>query len=126
MKKIITIMLFTVAFNSNAFWNGNNNNNYPWNNFGGNNAPWNSVNNFVEDNGIFGFNPYEYTNPQWYPQEMSNMLDEFDDEFGGNNWGNKSNFSNSYNQYNPYNKGNPNPYNNFNNNPNKANNPYLK
>jgi hypothetical protein len=117
MKKIIAIMLFTLAFNSNAFWNGNNNNNYPWNNFGGSNSPWG---NFVEDNGIFGFNPYEYTDPQWYPQEMSNMFDEFDDEFGGNNWGNRSNFNNPYmNNFN-------NPYNNFNGNPNQINNPYFK
>jgi hypothetical protein len=57
---------------------------------------------------------------RWYPEEMSNMFDEFDDEFGGNNWGNGSNFNNPYmNNFN-------NPYNNFNGNPNQINNPYFK
>jgi hypothetical protein len=47
-------------------------------------------------------------------EEMSNMVDEFDDEFNNNNngWNNNNNF----NGYNPYNNFNGyNPYNNFNN-----------
>jgi hypothetical protein len=106
MKKIGLLVLTLFALNTHAFWNNNN-------------TPWNSFNGYVEDNGIFGFNPYEWTDPRWYPEEMSNLMDEFDDEFGGNNWGNNSNYNPYYNPYNnrynpnPYNQ---NPYNNFNKN----------
>jgi hypothetical protein len=27
-----------------------------------------------QDNGIFGYNPYEFWEPSWYFEEMSNML----------------------------------------------------
>lgn len=131
MKKIAILSMLFVAFNSQAFWNNNNNyNNTPWGNFNGNNNPWNQFGNYVEDNGIFGFNPYEYTDPRWYPEEMGNMFDEFDDGFGGNDWGNTSNytrgnFANPYNQYNQYrNNGVGNMQNNMPNN--TPNNPYFK
>jgi hypothetical protein len=80
MKQIITILALTISASASAFWNNNNNNFGPW----------------MEDNGIFGFNPYEWTDPEWYPQEMENFIDEFSGDdwgnFGGNNW----------NGYNPY------------------------
>jgi hypothetical protein len=58
---------------------------------------------------MFGYNPYDYWDPRWYMEEMSNMVDEFDDEFNNNNngWNNNNNF----NGYNPYNNFN-NPWNN--------------
>jgi hypothetical protein len=54
--------------------------------------PWNNGNNYnnngyQEDNGMFGYNPYDYWDPRWYMEEMSNMVDEFDDEFNNNNNG---------------------------------------
>ncbi len=71
----------------------------PWNNTNGYNN-----NGYQDDNGMFGYNPYDYWDPRWYMEEMSNMVDEFDDEFNNSNngWNN-----NNYGGYN-------NPYNNFN------------
>ncbi|MBC8493338.1 MAG: hypothetical protein ISR70_02425 [Candidatus Thioglobus sp.] len=87
MKKMITIALLAVSLSSNAFWNNNNN-------YGGYNTG------YYDDNGLFGYNPYDYWDPRWYFEEMENMFDEFDD----NGWNN-----NYYN--NPYNYGrNPNGY----------------
>ena len=34
---------------------------------------------YVEDNGIFAFNPWEMTDPRWYSTEFTNMINEFDD-----------------------------------------------
>ncbi|HIC40062.1 MAG TPA: hypothetical protein EYO74_01470 [Piscirickettsiaceae bacterium] len=87
MKKILTVVLLAFALGANAFWN--NNNNTPWSN-GSNN-----YNGYQEDNGMFGYNPYDFWDPRWYMEEMSNMVDEFDDEFNNNNY-------NGYG-YNPYN-----------------------
>lgn len=73
MKKIIAIAALVAATSASAF-------NFDF---------WNSDNNFVavdrhghpvEDNGIFAFNPYEFTNPKWYAQEFMNMVDEIDNE----------------------------------------------
>ncbi len=72
MKKILVIVAFTVSLGVNAFWN--------------NNAPWNSGYGYYQDNGIFGFNPYDYWDPNWYAQEMDNMIDEFDND-GYNRYG---------------------------------------
>ena len=85
MKKIIAIFAMTAALGANAFWN----NNGPWNNNG-----WNNGYGYNDDNGIFGYNPYDFWDPRWYMEEMSNMVDEFDDEFGDNNY---------YGYNNPYN-----------------------
>lgn len=90
MKKIIAIFAMAAALGANAFWN---NNNAPWNN-GYNNYG------YQNDNGIFAYNPYDYWDPRWYMEEMSNMVDEFDDEFNNNNNG----WNNGYG-YNPYNNG---------------------
>ncbi len=86
MKKILAIGLLTASMGATAFWGGS--------------APWG---NSYQDNGIFGFNPYDYWNPNWYSQEMDNMIDEFDDNGRGN--------SNGYNGYG-YNSPSryPNPY----------------
>ena len=100
MKKILTIVLFLLTLNANAFW-GNNNNSY--NNYG-----------YQQDNGIFSFNPYDYWDPRWYSEEMSNMIDEFSDNNNYNGYG-----YNPYNNYNGRGYGY-NPYNNY----NSYNNPY--
>ncbi|MDC9714486.1 MAG: hypothetical protein PSN36_01490 [Gammaproteobacteria bacterium] len=98
MKKILAIVLLAFTFSANAFWN---NNNMPWSNNGYNN---NGNYGYQQDNGIFSFNPYEYWDPRWYSEEMSNMMDEFSDN--NNGWGN------NYNRYNRYNSYGYNPYNN--------------
>ncbi|CAC9520355.1 hypothetical protein [uncultured Gammaproteobacteria bacterium] len=97
MKKLLTIVLFTVSLSVNAFWG---NNNSPW---GGG---YNNYNNYgyQQDNGIFGYNPYEFWEPSWYFEEMSNMFDEFDN----NGWNNNNNdgYGYGYNPYNSWNQGN--------------------
>lgn len=102
MKNILAVVLLVFTLSANAFWN--------------NNGPWgNSYNNYgnsygYKDNGIFAFNPYNYWDPRWYVEEMSNMMDEFDDNDWDNNYGgygynpyNRNNRNNGYNRYNPYN-----------------------
>jgi len=34
---------------------------------------------YVEDNGIFAFNPWEMTDPRWYATEFTNMVNEVSD-----------------------------------------------
>lgn len=44
--------------------------------------PFNDNNNYygyVEDNGIFAFNPWEMTDPRWYATEFTNMVNEVSD-----------------------------------------------
>ncbi len=89
MKKIFAVILLAFSLGANAFFN---NNDMPWNNGFNNN-----VNGYQQDNGIFSYNPYDYWDPRWYMEEMSNMVDEFDDEFNNNN-------NNRYG-YNSYNNG---------------------
>ena len=89
MKKIFAVILLAFSLGDNAFFN---NNDMPWNNGFNNN-----VNGYQQDNGIFSYNPYDYWDPRWYMEEMSNMVDEFDDEFNNNN-------NNRYG-YNSYNNG---------------------
>jgi len=89
MKKIIAIFAMVAALGANAFWN--NNNSTPWGN-GYNNSG------YQQDNGIFSYNPYDYWDPRWYMEEMSNMVDELDDEFNTNS-------NNSGYGYNPYSNG---------------------
>ncbi|MDG2395314.1 hypothetical protein [Candidatus Thioglobus sp.] len=98
MKKLLAIALVAASLSANAFFNSND---MPWNNSYNNNG-------YQEDNGMFGYNPYDYWDPRWYMEEMSNMVDEFDDEFNNdkNGWNN-----NNFNGYNPYNNFN-NPWNN--------------
>ena len=72
--------------NAFAFFNNNDYNN-----------PWG-----VEDNGIFGFNPYEFTDPEFYSTEMENFFDEFT----GNDYGYGNYYNRGYNPYyHPYNRG---------------------
>ena len=67
MKKlVIAVVLATTMGSASAFW-GNNN----WNN----------------DNGIFGFNPYSFMNPKWFIQEADNFMDEFDNDYRYNRHG---------------------------------------
>ncbi|CAC9601581.1 hypothetical protein [uncultured Gammaproteobacteria bacterium] len=104
MKKLLAMILVVASLSANAFFNSND---MPWNNTNGYNN-----NGYQDDNGMFGYNPYDYWDPRWYMEEMSNMVDEFDDEFNNSNngWNN-----NNYGGYNPYNNyGGYNPYNNFN------------
>lgn len=100
MKKLLAIALVAASLSANAFFN---NNDMPWNN-GYNNNGYNNYG-YQQDNGIFGYNPYNFWDPRWYMEEMSNMVDEFDDEFNNNGWNN-----NNFNGYNPYNNFN-NPWN---------------
>jgi hypothetical protein len=106
MKKLLAIALVATSLSANAFWN---NNSMPWDN--------NSYNNgYQENNGMFGYNQYDYWDPRWYMEEMSNMVDDFDDN--NNGWNNHNNGYNAYNSWNNGNNGNNfngyNPYNNQN------------
>lgn len=87
MKKTLLLILLTATLSANAFWNNNNWNNMPWGNS-------NSYG-YQNDNGIFGYNPYDFWDPRWYTEEMGNMVDEFDN----NNWGN-NNYGYGNNPYN--------------------------
>ena len=56
MKKMIVTALLALSLSSNAFWNNNNdwwNGGYGW-----------------DDNGIFGYNSYDYWDPRWYFEEF--------------------------------------------------------
>ncbi len=98
MKKYILIVVISLfSFTVNANWWGGGNNNGWW-----------------EDNGIFGYNPYDYFDPRWYPEEMQNFIDEFDDEWGNNTYSQPYNNYRRYNngyRNNSYNKGYNKPYN---------------
>jgi len=98
MRKIITVSLLTLALNATAGWGGNNG---PWGNNGWSNGPWGGSN-----NGVIGNNPYSMFTPDWFSEEMSNMMDEFDSNNSGP-WGN-----NSWNNNGPW--GNNGPWNNSN------------
>ena len=100
MKKLLAIALIAASLSANAFFNSND---MPWNN------NYNNSNGYQEDNGMFGYNSYDYWDPRWYMEEMSNMVDKFDDEINDNG----DNYNN-FNGYNPYNSSN-NPYNSSNN-----------
>ena len=98
MRKIITVSLLTLALNVTAGWGGNNG---PWGNNGWSNGPWGGSN-----NGVIGNNPYSMFTPDWFSEEMSDMMDEFDSNNSGP-WGN-----NSWNNNGPW--GNNGPWNNSN------------
>lgn len=109
MKKLLAIALVAASLSANAFFNSND---MPWNN--GNNY---NNNGYQEDNGMFGYNPYDYWDPRWYMEEMGNMVDEFDDEFNsnGNNYGYGNNGpwnNNSWGNNAPWNNNNNAPWNN--------------
>jgi len=87
MKKMITVSLLTLALNATAGWGGNNS---PWGNNGFSNGPWGGSNN---NNGIFGSNPYSMFTPDWFSEEMDDMMDEFDSNNSGP-WGNSTPWSN--------------------------------
>ena len=78
MKKILAITLLAISLGSSAFWN--NNNGY------GNYNNYNNYNGY-DDNGMFGYNPYDFWDPRWYMEEMENMFDEFDNNGWDNNYG---------------------------------------
>lgn len=66
MKKIVSVSLLMMALNTSAgFGNG------PWSNNG-----WNNSNN--SNNGIIAHNPYSIFTPDWFSEEMDDMMDEFD------------------------------------------------
>ncbi len=100
MKKLLAIALVAASLSANAFFNSND---MPWSNGSSNNG-------YQEDNGMFGYNPYDYWDPRWYMEEMSNMVDEFDDEFNNDSNNNNGWNTNNFNGYNPYNNFN-NPWN---------------
>ena len=94
---MITVSLLTLALNATAGWGGNNS---PWGNNGFSNGPWGGSNN---NNGIFGSNPYSMFTPDWFSEEMDDMMDEFDSNnsgprgnkgFSNGPWSNKG-FSNN-------------------------------
>ncbi len=99
MKKIIATSLVVVALNASAgFGNG------PWSNNGWNNN---------QDNGFIAHNPYSMFTPDWFSEEMDDMMDEFD--FNNNNnrgpWGNNFNnngpWNNNFNNRGPWNNNGP-------------------
>jgi hypothetical protein len=111
MKKLLAIALVASSLSANAFWN---NNSMPWDNNNG----YNNYG-YQENNGMFGYNQYDYWDPRWYMEEMSNMVDDFDDNnngwnnhnngyngYGNNNSWNNGNNGNNFNGYNPYNNQN--------------------
>jgi hypothetical protein len=114
MKKIITVSLLTLALNATAGWGGNNT---PWGNNGFNNGPWGGSNN---NNGIIANNPYSMFTPDWFSEEMDDMMDEFDSNNSGP-WGNNTPWNNNNFNNGPWNNSNFNngPWNNsnFNNGP---------
>ncbi|BBB22747.1 conserved hypothetical protein [Abyssogena phaseoliformis symbiont OG214] len=79
MKKIFAIVLLAFILSANAFWNNNTPRSNGYNNHNGYG--------YQEDNGMFGYNPYDFWDPRWYPEEMGNMFDEFDN----NGWNNNNN-----------------------------------
>jgi hypothetical protein len=76
MKNLIAALTVLLTIGSaNAF--GFNNNSWD--------TPWSNSNGSQTDNGIFSYNSYSFFDPRWYAKEFTNMVDEFDDEFGNNN-----------------------------------------
>ena len=65
MKKLALATILTAAVSSASAFD------FPFfdnNNYG-----------YVEDNGIFAFNPWEMTDPRWYATEFTNMVNEVSD-----------------------------------------------
>ncbi|WP_428087332.1 hypothetical protein [Candidatus Thioglobus sp.] len=105
MKKIITAALMIVALNVSAFFN-----NGPWTNNG-----WNNTN-----NGFIEHNPYSMFTPDWFSEEMDDMVNEFDNNntpWSNNNFNNRRAWNNPGNNANNRNswRGN-NPWQNRNQN----------
>ncbi|WP_138120016.1 hypothetical protein [Bathymodiolus heckerae thiotrophic gill symbiont] len=90
MKKMVSVSLMIVALNASAnFGSG------PWSNNG-----WNNGGN--SNNGFIAHNPHSMFTPDWFSEEMDDMMDEFD----SNNtpWSNNNNFNNQRpwsNNYSP-------------------------
>ncbi|MEO1940397.1 MAG: hypothetical protein ABGX60_00845 [Candidatus Thioglobus sp.] len=86
MKKIVSASLLMIALNTSAgFGNG------PWSNNG-----WNNSNN--SNNGIIAHNPYSIFTPDWFSEEMDDMMDEFDSNntpFGNNQFNNQGPWNNT-------------------------------
>jgi len=121
MKKIVSASLLMIALNTSAgFGNG------PWSNNGWNNS--NNSNN--SNNGIIAHNPYSMFTPDWFSEEMDDMMDEFDSNntpFSNNQfknqgpwqnrnwnqgpWGNSQPFNFQNNSFGPMSNG---PWNNTN------------
>ena len=118
MKKIVTISLLTVALNVSAGFN-----NGPWGNSGWNNNPWGGG--YNENNGFIAHNPYSMFTPDWFGEEMDDMMDEFDSNNNGP-WGNSSSWNNNrWNNNGPWGNNTPWQQNrNWNNNPWGGNTPW--
>jgi len=99
MKKIITVSLLTLALNATAGWGGNNS---PWGNNGWSNGPWGGSNN---NNGIVGNNPYSMLTPDWFGEEVNDMMDEFDSN-NSSPWGNKGFRNGPWGNNTPWNNSN--------------------
>ena len=86
MKKIVSVSLLMIALNTSAgFGNG------PWSNNG-----WNNSNN--SNNGIIAHNPYSIFTPDWFSEEMDDMMDEFDSNnmpFSNNQFNNQGPWNNT-------------------------------
>ena len=75
MKKVLAVSLMAASVSASAFWN----NNAPWSSDGvWQNTPWGPR--YVEDNGLIGHNPHSMFTPDWFSEEMDDMMDEFDDD----------------------------------------------
>ena len=96
MKKVLAVSLMVASVSASAFWN----NNSPWGGDGvWQNTPWGPR--YVEDNGFIGHNPHSMFTPDWFSEEMENMVDEFDEGWNDDYYGPYG--------YGPYNYG-PNGY----------------
>ncbi len=75
MKKVLAVSLMAASVSASAFWN----NNSPWGGDGvWQNTPWGPR--YVEDNGFIGHNPHSMFTPDWFSEEMDDMMDEFDND----------------------------------------------
>ena len=75
MKKVLAVSLMAASVSASAFWN----NNAPWSGDGvWQNTPWGPR--YVEDNGFIGHNPHSMFTPDWFSEEMDDMMDEFDND----------------------------------------------
>ena len=75
MKKVLAVSLMAASVSASAFWN----NNSPWSSDGvWQNTPWGPR--YVEDNGFIGHNPHSMFTPDWFSEEMDDMMDEFDND----------------------------------------------
>jgi hypothetical protein len=78
MKNLFAALTVLLTVTSASAFNANFN---PWDNDNNNRWAFNNSNGNAEDNGVFGYNSYEYWDPRWYSKEFTNGVDELEMEF---------------------------------------------